>query len=306
MTKTFTLTGLIATMLLLGACAGPAGSNSGGGDSGSESAELNQATAAEYQQLAYQGSEFQLAMLKEPMQIQSASVTTLSGAQVPRPLVNALNLSGVSPQDTHDCVTESGTLADADNDSIPVNASYTYACSESDPQTGYGFSLTGTATVADKNDNDPDSGYSMTMTALEYEFSDGSDTATLTFDLDFDLTITGATYDATFDFGFSADGPDGSFTIGFDFDQKYVADDQQDPFASGTLTFSGNLHLNDDGENYNLSVASSPSLAVDRNCSTGFDTGAAKYSDNAGNNVKVSYACDSSTATYNGSPIASN
>ncbi|MEX2541663.1 MAG: hypothetical protein WD314_07635 [Trueperaceae bacterium] len=295
--------GLLATMTFLAACGGPGGTNTGGGSG--ESQELNQETAAEYQELAVQGSEFQLAMLQEPMQIQTASVTTLSGAQVPRPLVNTLSTSGISAQQTDDCVVESGNTTDADGDSVPVNATYTYDCSSA-PEDSYQYSLTGSASLADKNDNDSNSGYSMKMTALEYQFGQGSDSATLTFDLDFDLTISGATYDAVFDFGFSATGPDGSFTIGFDFDQTYLADNQADPFASGNLSFTGNLNLNDDGDNYSLSVATSPSLSVDRTCATGYASGAAKYSDNAGNDVSVNYACDTASATYNGSPIAAN
>lgn len=130
-----------ASALLLAACSAP-------GDSAAETKEMIRETAAEYERLAYQGAQYQLSMLQNPVDFNVASVQTTSGSEVPRPLTALMTHSGVSPQQSDGCVTESGNPADSDNDPIPVNATYTYDCSESDPQSGYSFTLSGTVTVS--------------------------------------------------------------------------------------------------------------------------------------------------------------
>ena len=283
-----------ATVMLLAACSAP-------GDLG-ETQELTQATAAEYQQLAYLGSQYQLDMLRNPLDFSTASTYTTSGAEVPRPLTALMAKSGVSPQQTTDCAIESGNTLDADNDSIPVSATYTYNCSETG--TDFSYSLTGTVTVADKDDADANSGYSMDMTDLEYRLTSGGETITFTFDLAFDLAVAGTRYDATFDLNFAGSGPEGSFDIGFDFVQSYVADDPANHFASGTLTFDGTMSMTSDGQRYSLDASTNPSLAVDELCTTGYRSGSTTYSDNAGNVVEVSFSCDSAVATFNGDQLA--
>lgn len=296
MNKILRVSAAITIVLLLAACSTP-------GDIGGTE-ELSQATAAEYQQLAYLGSQYQLDMIKNPIDFSTASTYTASGAEVPRPLTTLMANSGVSPQQTDACVVESGNATDADGDSIPVNATYTYNCSESG--TDYSYSLTGTVLVIDKDDANINGGYSMDMSDLEYRITSGGETATLTFDLDFDLTVAGTRYDATFDFGFTGSGPDGSFSIGFDFEQSYVADssDPAQHFASGTLTFDGTMSMTSDGKRYSLDASTNPSLAVDSGCTTGYRSGAARYSDNAGNAVEVNFSCDSAAAKFNGDHLA--
>lgn len=261
--------------------------------------ELTEAQAGNFAKVALQSDDYLIGMLANPMGF-SNPLSTLSLSNNPELNLVALSIAALEPQQT-DCYSETGSDVDADKDGIPASSVISFDCSSS--ENGFSYSYKGKITFADNNDADPKSGYSVKIENYEISFNNKGDIFKLSMNLDFSMIVTATSYTAKYTFDFETSGTDASGKIGFDYTYTYTPDNAADPFAAGTLSFTGNMTFTEGSDTVSL-TSSSTGVHFSESCKTGFDSGTVNYADNAGNTLKVTFnACDKVTVSYNGSAV---
>ncbi len=199
---------------------------------------------------------------------------------------------------TPPCITVSGDTTDGDKDYYAKDATYTFNCEFQYP--GYTIRLTGTVIVKDDDDSDPTSGFYMKIENLSYYESYGQQTTSWEIDALFDINRTGQNWGGHIEYAFTYNNI--SWKWAWDF--TYVPDNPSDPWAGGTLNFEGAFTLNYQNTTYSL-TARGENIHYSRNSNCDYpDSGTLTVTDGT-NSLVVQFNCDSYTATYNGTPVAS-
>ncbi|MEF2277287.1 hypothetical protein V3W47_03185 [Deinococcus sp. YIM 134068] len=220
----------------------------------------------------------------------------------------------LTPADLSTCLSEEGTFVDADGDTFPASnvatilneCSFTYGTVSLDvsgqyarddqddtkvfPESGYRLGIGGVTGTGGANFSLAVNGSVIASgsTALNYEIERQSQTV---FQTTFGFLL--ARTDISVD---SFASKDTAYT--------YTADSAANPFAGGVLSGSSTIGFQPYPSNPALVLNFAfDDLRYDATCAVGFRSGSVLYSDNAGNNVTLTYNCDSYTATFNGSGL---
>ena len=241
----------------------------------------------------------------------SSTRIAVTSAPVPRPLDKVLRAWGT--EIPRSCATVEGASPDADADGIPATASVQLHCAAA------AYDVSGSAFLIDDDDRDPTDGFALGLRDLRVKTATDGGLVTRTADASFLVTVRpdprpgavdtklnvrvertrGASNGAITQASFESSGT-----------TSYLPDADLTPMTRSqhglvtstvhtTITFAGAAHVWT--RRATLSLHWNLACKAESSSLTGFDGGAAVYTDDRGNTLRIDFtSCESQTVTLNG------
>lgn len=212
-----------------------------------------------------------------------------------------------SSQGVESCVTFGGDNTDVDRDGVPVSYTLSVDCSY-DAEGSKTFEMV--STLSDKDDSDPNSGFVAEVKDLAFNLQRGDQTISFTLDNSYDLTPSESGYSLVSKLTRSYQTPQHSGWDAHELTYTLIPDrssavKRHHRWQGGTVSFNGYVSWGDAEESASVILYSDGLHYPAGFCRLGFDSGSAKFSDGAGNELMITYqSCDGVSLVYNGEEIS--